>query len=419
MQRINLLAPTNFRDLDMASRLTGPARSTLWLASIILISGCAGKSFVAPAAESTTFIERGHTQTQGEIVVTASVPGAEETKSIVGLDLYSQGIQPVWLKVQNLGDKAARAALVSVDDEYYSPLEVAWKNRDPYSKEGRVEMERWFYEHQMPRRIPPGETRSGFVLTHLTRGTKGFNFDVYTADGSANFTFFIPIPGFQADYMEVDFKSLYAQDEFQTLDAEGLRRALTEIPCCSVDNAGSAEGDPFNVAMVGSALAIRRALLRGGWQETAANSADTALARTHRYKGRKPDGTFQKSRPDGTERKELRIWLAPVLVDDARVWLGQVSYDMSTGTGTTSFEDYHIDPDIDDARMFILQNFWYNQSLAKMGFVIGGPASSINSPMLNFHGSEYFTDGKRVVLFVSEEPVAMDDIVILDWSKIE
>lgn len=403
----------------MVDRINRTFLTTIWLGSVLFVSGCASQSFVTPTPNSATFISPGETQTQGTIRVTAAVPGAEESESIIGLDLYSQNIQPVWLTVTNLGEKPARAALVSVDDEYFSPLEVAWKNRDSFSKEGRVEMERWFYQHQMPRRIPPGETRSGFVLTHLTRGTKGFNFDVYTFDGSANFTFFIPIPGFRADYMEVDFKSLYTQDELQALDADGLRQALASFPCCSTDLSGSAAGDPFNVAMVGSALAVRRALLRGGWQETAADSPDTALARTHRYKGRKPDGTFQKSRPDGSGRKELRVWLTPMLVDDERVWIGQVNYDMSSESGNLSFENYRIDPDIDDARVFILQNFWYSQSLARMGFVVGGPASNINEPRHNFHGSEYFTDGMRVVLFVSEKPVALDDTVLLEWGRIQ
>ncbi len=384
---------------------------------MLVVSGCASKAFVAPVAGSATFIERGDTQTRGTIHVTAAVPSAEETEAIIGLDLYSQGIQPVSLIVTNLGDKPARVALVSVDEEYFSPLEVAWLNRGPYSKEGRVAMERWFYEHQMPRRISPGETRSGFILTHLTPGTKGFNVDVYTVDGSENFTFFIPIPGFRADHMDVNFKNLYTADELQEFDAEGLRQTLESLPCCSTDQSGSAEGDPLNVAFVGSALALRRALLRGNWRETASGNPDTALARTHRYKGRQPDGTFHKSRPDGSERKELRIWLSPMLVDGVRVWLAQVSYDMGGKAATESSETYRIDPDLDDARMFIMQNFWYSQSLARIGFVTTGKASTIATPRLNFHGSEYFTDGMRVVLFVSESPIALVDTEILSWSR--
>jgi hypothetical protein len=345
------------------------------------------------------------------------VPSADETEALIGLDLYADGIQPVWLVATNLGEQPARVALVSVDPEYFSPLEVAWKYRGKFSDEGRADMERWFYEHQMPRRIPPGETRSGFVMTHLASGTKGFNVDVYTSAGSANFTFFVAIPGFRADFMDVDFPHLYSPEEMQELSQDDLRQALVEFPCCSTDDSGSANGDPFNVILVGSPMAVRRTLLRGGWQETSAGSPDTILARTHRYRGRQPDGTFHKSRPDGAERKELRLWLTPMSADGQRVWAGQVSYDLAGNKSATSFEDYRIDPDIDDARMFVMQNVWYSQSLAQIGFVAGSQKTTIDSPQENFHKSEYFSDGMRVVLFVSESPVALDDTVILQWSR--
>ena len=88
--------------------------------------------------------------------------------------------------------------------------------------------------------------------------------------------------------MDVSFKNLYTAAELQELDEEGLRSALASLPCSSADQSGNAEGDPLNVAFVSSALALRRALLRGDWQETASDSPTTALARTHRYKGRQP-----------------------------------------------------------------------------------------------------------------------------------
>jgi len=164
---------------------------------------------------------------------------------------------------------------------------------------------------------------------------------------------------------------------------------------------------------------VRRSLLRGGWQETAADSSETALARTHRYRGRQPDGTFHKSRPDGQERKELRLWLSPIRFGDDLVWIAQVSYDMSGATGPKAFEKYRIDPDIDDARKFILQNFWYSQSLAHMGRVGGIPSTTIDAPNRNFSGSEYFTNGQRIVLFISESPVALDEINLLQWRKLD
>jgi hypothetical protein len=374
---------------------------------------------MATPIESATFTERTVTQLQDDVRVTVAVPGAAESETLTGLDLYSEGIQPVWLQVENRGEKRIRAALWSVDAEYYSPMEIAWKYRKPYSDEGRVEMERWFYENQMPRIIPPGETRSGFVFTHMTTGTKGFNFDVFANDRSYNFTFFVPVPGFRADYMDVNFQELYEPDEIQVLNLDELRAALQALPCCSTDSTGNKQGDPFNVAFVGSAVAVRRGLLRGDWQETASNSADTEVAREHRYRSRQPDGTFHKSRPDGSERKELRLWLSPLRLGDQPVWLGQASYDMGGGTGLLAREKYRIDPDVDDARMFVMQNFWYSQSLAKMGFVGGVPPATINNAHRNFNDSEYFTDGLRVVLFISGSPVALDETVLLPWTRLE
>ena len=76
----------------------------------------------------------------------------------------------------------------------------------------------------------------------------------------------MPIPGFTADYMEVDFEGLHAADEMRALDADGLREALDDMPCCSTDASGTGTGDPINVALVGTGLAVRRALLRAGWE---------------------------------------------------------------------------------------------------------------------------------------------------------
>ena len=410
--------------MNVISALSGQRRSRrisclpLVLVLSVAVSGCATRTFVTSTVESAPFIERAITQSQEVVKVTASVPGADEMEALTSLDLYSQGIQPVWMRIENLGDKRIRVALWSIDDEYFSPMEVAWKNRGGYSKIERVEMERWFLESQMPRFIPPGESRSGFVYTHTQKGTKGFNVDVYASNQSYNFTFFVPVPGFRADHTDVDFKHLYSEDEFQKLDLEGFRLAIESHPCCSTDATGS-EGDPFNVVLVGTGLAVRRALLRGNWEETESNSPETALTREHRYQGRQPDGTFRKARPDGSESKELRLWLAPMRVNDEAVWMGQASYDMGGGSILGVLHKYRIDPDIDDARMYVMQNFWYSQSLAGIAVVGGVPAASIEAPRRNFRDSEYFTNGQRAVLFVSETPVGLDEVEMLHWQQLK
>lgn len=386
------------------------------IALFLHLGGCANAPFVAQPVEQAPFMARAVEQSDQTVRVLAAVPNASETKDLIGLDLYARGIQPVWFQVTNLGTTRVRTAPHSVDPEYFSPMEVAWKFRSQLSKQGRADMEHWFYENQLPRRIPAGTTRSGFVFTHLAPGSKGFNLDVYASERSFNFTFFIRMPGFVADYMDVDFDNLYRNDELRIVDLEGLRTALEALPCCSVDESGRGIGDPVNVVLVGSRIAVRRSLLRGGWQETSLNDPKTAVARTHRLFGRRPDGTFHKTRPDGSERKELRLWAPPILLGDTPVWAGQISYELSGTFGARAATNYQIDPDIDDARMYLLQNFWYAQSLARMGFVKGIQPSTIDAPARDFDGSEYFTDGLRVVLFLSEDPVAMDEVDLLAWE---
>jgi hypothetical protein len=382
------------------------------------VTGCATTSFAPPAVKSGPFVSRGITQTDRSVTVTAAVPSPEEVEALIGVDLYADGIQPVWLRVENRGDEIVRLVPYSIDPNYFSPLEIAWTYRKRFTSGSRKAMERWFVDNALPRRVFPGQSGSGFVFTHATPGTKGFNFDVLSIGDSMNFTFFVPLPGFRPDYMDVDFYSLYPDEDVLRTDHDRLRAVIDQLPCCTSDDSGEPVGDPLNVVIVGRENAVRRTLLRGGWQETQSGSDLTRLARTHFYRGRPPDGTFHKSRPDGRERKELRLWLAPILAGADTVWLGHVSYDMSGSLFLRDFSDYQLDPDVDEARMFLVQNFWYNQSLRAFGMALGVKPAPIDAPRTNFHGNEFFTDGLRAVLFVSDDPVAMDETEILSWEPL-
>ena len=385
-------------------------------AAPLALAACATTAFSPTLPDPDGFMSRGITQEDDAVAVTAAVPSAEEVERLIGIDLYADDIQPVWIRVQNRTDQWLRVAPYSIDENYFSPLEVAWLYRKKFSSRTRADAERWFHDNGLPRRIPPGESRSGFVFTHASAGTKGFNVDVHGDKRSMNFTFFIPLPGFLPDYMNVDFQRLYRDDEVIQSTFSELRGLLLNTVCCTSDQSGDQVGDPLNVIIVGTPLAVRRTLLRGGWQETESGSEVTRLARAHYYRGRPPDGTFHKSRPDGSERKELRLWLSPVLADGETTWIGHVSYDMSGSLVIRSLSDYRIDPDVDDARMFLLQNFWYNQSLRKFALARGVGAASIDTPRTNFVGDDYFTDGLRAVLLVSEEPVGMDETEIVIWD---
>ena len=383
---------------------------------LLFLAGCAGQPYVSNDVSFASFLARTIAQEQGAIRVSTAVPDAGEAAELFGLELYEKGVQPVWIEVENNSSNPLRLSRWSVDSDYYSPLEVAWMNRKGHSKEGKAAMERALYDAAIVRRIPPGETRSGFVFTNLRPGTKGFNVDLISDEPrSYSFTFFVPMPGFTPDYMAVDFENLYADDEIADLNTDTLRAALEQGPCCATDKSSTLQAAPFNLVMIGTDLAIDRAMLRADWQETELESATTALARTQHYMGRRPDGTFVKIRQDGSERRELRLWLAPMRVGQKRVWLGQTANVVTDRFRAAS--PPLVSPDIDTAFIYLMQNIWYSQSLERVGFVRVTDPIPPDAPAETDSGWRYHTNGLRGILWISEEPVGLDEVINLDWES--
>jgi len=409
--------------------LRGAVNLALLAFAALLLIGCGTQTYRGESVDSAAFLQRSFTQENGPVQITTAVPDAEETKALTGLDLYAQGIQPIWLQVENNGATQARISLWSIDRDYFSPIEVAYMNRKRFSSDGYASMERWFYNNGLQRFVPPGEKRSGLVFTNLKPGTKGFNIDVFSNRISHSFTFFVPLPGFTADYMEVDFANLYKETEIRRLDAAGLKVLLEQdFPCCTEGPNGEKNGAPFNVILVGTPLAVRRSLLRGGWLETEAGSEEKMQARMLRYQGRPPDTLFYRVRNEGDERMGLMLWLAPWVVDGEPAWIGAAYYTefqkslltelagaqtIRDSAFLSTFVKESVIADIDGAQRFLLQNFWYGQSLRAVGVVKGVGASTPENPAVSFRGVAYFTAGNRNVLFLSETPRALGDIRVL------
>ena len=411
-----------YRSIKPGSRSLNTARGAalpgaVWLLLLaMLLAGCAGQPFQAPDVASAPFLERRLTDEEGPVRISVAVPDAAETEALFGMPLYDQGIQPVWIEVENNDTRRVRLSVWSVDPDYYSPLEVSWMNRKSYSKSGRAEMDRWFHDNAVQRLIASGETRSGFVFTHLEPGTKGFNVDVLaTGQRAFNFTFFVPMAGFTPDYMAVNYDKLYTEDEYTNVDnLDDLRTALEALPCCATDESGTQRGIPMSVALVGTGEAVLRALMRANWQETELDAASTAAARQQHYNGRRPDGTFVKLRADGSERKELRLWMTPIRIDDERVWLGQIGN--LVGDRRQNAKRSIIGPDIDTPMLALMQDFWYSQSLTGIGFVRASEPISPDEPQMTFTGYEYFTNGLRGMLWLSEDPIGLDEVENVDWE---
>lgn len=410
-------------------RGTAGASRVLLVAMLAMLAACATRPYDGTAVAQSNFLARAITQEVGGITVSAAVPDEAETLALTGLDLYEQGIQPVWLQVENNSATRARIATWSIDRDYFSPIEVAYMNRKKFSSQGYEDMQRWFYENGLSRFTEQGNTTSGLVFTHLRPGTKGFNLTVFANRTAHDFTFFVPLPGFVADFMEVDFANLYAPGEIRDLDAPALRHVLeNELGCCATDASGEREGAPLNAVLIGSGKAVRRAMLRGGWLETSSTDESRARAREQMYRGRRPDAIFTQNREDGNERIQLHIWMSPWLAKGESVWVANVVYlteqnslgeflnleqDLRDSQFLSFFAKESVSADVDSAQRFLVQNLWYNGSLLKTGNVRGMAPVPMDKPRVSYGGMAYFTDGYRMVAVLSEEPRALDETEFL------
>jgi hypothetical protein len=209
------------------------------------------------------------------------------------------------------------------------PLEVAYLFHSSFSTATNDRMDRYFHRHSFSNPINPGQVRSGFVFSNLEMGTKAFNVDVIGEDHQVRtFTFLIPVEGIRVDHREVACHALYAAGDRIMLDSlADLKNALEALPCCTTGEDGMRPADPVNVVIVGDGSDVLYALLRSGWDETAAAASYDPLAQLPwelRYQPVKPlyflkrprDAAFRKSRTTLNERNQPRHRRALYRADD-------------------------------------------------------------------------------------------------------
>jgi hypothetical protein len=401
----------------------------LLMLGFLVVSGCA--TFNPRPMEEVPFLERAQTQDGNNVRVTAAVLSQAESKAVFAVPLYKKGIQPIWLEIENNDEEPLWFLPVGLDPDYFPPLEVAYMNRSRFSKRANRQMEQYFYEKTMGNYIAPGSVRSGFVFTQLDMGTKGFNVDLIGEDFQVRtFTFFISVPGFRVDHQDVDWNSLYSKDEIVSYDEDDLRRALEGLPCCTTNDDSTEQGDPLNLVIIGDGIDVHRALIRSRWNETMTREAVSRwkgpmvdffeiddpyapVGALYAY-GRPQDAAFRKTRETARERNQLRLWLSPMTFDGKPVWVGQISRDIRA---RDLWRRFRIEPDVDEARTYIFQDLLYSQALAKYGYVKGVGAAPISEPRKTLFGDTYFTDGYRIVLWVSSEPISLTEVDVVDWES--
>ena len=382
-----------------------------------------------PPSDSRDFRARAERRLAAGVEVALSVLGARESEDEFGAPLASKGIQPLWLEVKNEGPEEFLLMLLSIDPEYFSPSEVAWRVRGdtPYEQ-----LLRRFDRAHIPVVIPPHSRRAGFVYTNMDPGAKAVTVQLIGERDTRNLEFVLPVPDFEADFDRLDLRALYRPKALRDVDLDGLRALLQSLPCCALGGDRATPGDPLNLVVVGDGLHMVATFVRQGWDLTETIRSDTVWATIgaslfgSRYRtspisplyvfGRRQDVALQKARQTVDERNHLRLWLAPVTFDGADVWVGQISRDIGVKLSSKTLVTHKIDPMVDEARLYVLFDLARSQHLARIGFVEGVGAASTARPRFNYTADPYYTDGLRAVLCLSSVPRSYQEIEWLEWS---
>lgn len=404
-------------------------------------AGCGG-SYSPKPPEEVSFLDRAETQSRGGLTVTVAVLSREESEEVFGVDLAANGVQPVWLDIENNTGKPYFFMPIALDPDYFSPNEVAFMNHLKFNRSANREMDEQFSKYGIQIEfIMPGERDKGFVYTNLDPGLKFVNVTLYEIDGTENFFFYFEVPGIQPDYENVDFTTLYTKDEIVHIEDEAeLRKALEALPCCTTGSDGGGGGEPVNLVLIGDPDDISSAVVRRKWDVTEADTGTFKfdlgkafspesyrtfpMASLYLF-GRRQDVSLQKSRRETDaayrQRNTLRLWLTPVRYKGKTVWAGAVSRDIGSDLRIRKywFAAQEIDPDIDETRDYLVEDVILSQNVDKLGYVDGVGVSMSEDPRYNLSKLPWWSDGYRAVLLFGKDQITLGDLGYFEWEDVD
>jgi len=408
-----------------------------------------------PRSEDRTFFERADTQTRANLTVETAALGSAESHRVFGVRMAHRGIQPVWIRIVNNSAETHRLDLFSLDPSYYTPLEAAYVNHFAVGKRllsfgllgwvffpliplvpfklagarsANRKMNAFFHTHGFrPGPIQPGTEKSGFVFTGLDEGIKDIELKLVGTDGQVEFNFSLEVPG-----LSLDDEGENASDstERRDVDETDLRAWIEEQPQCTTNRMGTNEGDPLNLVVVGDRAAVLQCF-GARWDEVETINMATCLKTfraflldsEYRYSpvsplfvaGRRQDLALQKARASINERIHLRLWRTPIAHAGQPVWIGQCSRDIGVRytTRTWNLTTHKIDPDVDEARDYVIDDLAAAGRVSSLGYAGGVGAAPQSAPRRNLTGDPYFTDGLRAVVILSSGRTTAS---FLDWS---
>ena len=412
-----------------------------------------------PRPDERPFLERSQVQKDDEVEVTVAVLGGRESERFFGAPLGRRGIQPVWIEIINRAETPLFFDRVRLDPNYYTPLEASLLNHFAIAKRlagfgllawlflpllvflplkyfgarrANRRMDDHFRSHSFPLGpIAPGESASGFVFASLDAGTKIVRVRLFGCDPPKELAFSVPVPGLAIDYQRRPIDDLHPPESLADCDETTLRDRLRQQPPATTNHSATRDGDPANLVVIAD-FETALAAFGGRWDETETISLATCwktfksflLGSPYRYSpvsplflyGRSQDFALQRARHTINERLHLRLWLTPMRFEGKSVWVGQISRDIGVRftPRTWNLTTHRIDPDVDEARDYVVEDLAASGRLDRVGYIEGVGVSERDTPRRNLTGDPYVTDGFRAVLILSSTRAA---VRFLGWNS--
>ena len=393
-------------------RWRSTARVATWLIVAALTTSACATWQAPPDTSDAPLRARALTQSKAGVQMSAAVLGAEDSLRLFGTDVTASDVQPVWIEVRNETDNVLWLLRSGTDPDYFSPLEVAWSAHGMLGRKTNERIDEHFGRLAFPHLIPARATRSGILFTNPQPVHKLLNVDLLGNRTMVPFTLLLPVPGEAAGLQDVLHR--YEDAEITNYDdLDGLRRALETLPCCAATVDGRTDGAPLNIIVVGRLDDIAAAGSRRGYRRS-----PTGMGAAPHVFERPPDLYFRKRAQAGAPAVGLRVWRAPVNYRGQFVFVAQAGRPVGGRFLPEGSQDLHLHPDVDEVRNFLIHDFMYSGGLEGLAFVSGVGAVPAAQPRALPDGGSYFTDGRRVVLFLGTRPLTFSDVQVLDWEPI-
>lgn len=429
-----------------------------FLALSLILSGCV--RYRPQTQDRASFMERAQTQTDENVSATVTVLSDKEAKRVFGVNLAKKGVQPVWVEIQNKDTIPYVFIPRNMDPNYYSSEEAAYMAHFRQTRQlleagilaiiffpalalipvnffavrhANNKMDKIFKTLAMPSYIVmPGAKEAGFVFTSVDEGTKHVEVDLLGDREHKTFNFTVTVPGIKPDYTTKDFEARYPEEKIVAYDEAEIPDFLNKLPCCTTNKKGTRNGDPFNLAVIGELEDVITLFTSAGWDETQALTFSSGFSMAKAfltgdsdryspvsplyYHGHSQDLALQKSRDTINQRLHLRLWYTPARYQGKPIWIGTISRDIGVKfTWRTWYLTTHkIDPNLDDARDYVLMDLLGNGKVARLGFLESVGAKESAKQKKNLTGDPYFTDGKILVIELSQEDVTP---TTFSWSR--